>query len=267
MERASASGLGRIDAMNDAMKTLRSTGVRRPGRRRAWGLLLLPAVVLGSALGVSLLTPGRVCAAAPAERVVAGASLAPAVFEFPSLNRAYRMDDSAVAPVRQGPVTIFLSSPRNSFVLKAHSVTLLPLGDGTYRASVGVDFLGSGDLVADLVTQAGTSSRLEDLVVMPRQQVRLDGRVRFARVAEGWDVTALSLPRQVEIGIQSRLVGNLVTLCGQMAVFLGLDCDGLDRSLSRVEVPLPEPGSVFFLPAGELTPAEAAAFDAFLGLR
>lgn len=220
---------------------------------------LLPLLAAGLALaaGTALLAPAS--AAAP--------EAAPARFTFDSLNRTYHLEDSDVAPVRQGPVTIHMSSPRNALILKDHSVTLTPHADGTYGASVGVDLLGSGDLVADLVTDAGTSSRLEDLVVVPRQQVRLDGRVRFARVPGGWDVTALSLPRGVEIDIRSRLAGSLVTLCGQMAVFLGLDCDGLDRSLSRVEVPLPGPGSVFFLPEEDLSPAEAAALDAYLGFR
>lgn len=186
------------------------------------------------------------------------------VFQFDRLNRSYQMDDSEVAPVRQGPVTIHLSSPRNTLVVKGHSVSLLPLGDGLHQASVGLDFMGSGDLTADLVTAAGTSSRLEDLVVMPRQTVRVDARVSFARVAGGWDVTAHSLPPKVKVDIQSRLAGSLVTVCGQMAVFLGLDCDGLDRSLSRVDVPLPAAGSVFHLPEEELTAEEVARLEAYL---
>jgi len=209
--------------------------------------------------------------AAPVQPVAEAAeatTAAPAgatVFEFDRLNRTYQMDDSQVAPVRQGPITIALSSPRNSLILKGHSVALKPLGDGRYQASVGLDLLGSGDLTADLTTDAGTSSRLEDLVVVPRQTVEVDGTVTFRRVPGGWDVTALSLPPAVALDIQSRLAGNLVTLCGQMAVFLGLDCDGLDRSLSHVEVPLPPAGSVFFLPEAELTADEVARLEAYLG--
>lgn len=242
---------------------LRSIDKRvRPGARARRGALLGPAagmilVLLLAALILALPELAAVAAAAePPE---------PGFFQFQSLNRAYEMDDSEMAPVRQGPVTIHLTSPRNSLVIRGHSVTLRPLGDGSYRARVEVDFLASGDLTADFVTDAGTSSRLEDTVIAPRQSLALDGRVRFARVAGGWDVTALSLPAKVEIDIQSRLAGSLVTLCDQMAVFLGLDCSGMERSLSRVEVPLPEPGSVFFLPEAELTAAEVAAFEAYLG--
>jgi hypothetical protein len=236
--------------MNDRDRT---TNTPRTTARR--GLLAALAAGLLLAAGAALLGPAS--AASP--------EVAPARFSFDSLNRAYHLEDSDVAPVRQGPVTIHMTSPRNALILKDHSVTLTPHGDGSYLASVGIDLMGSGDLVADLVTDAGTSSRLEDVVIVPRQQVRLDGRVRFARVPDGWDVTALSLPREVKLDIQSRLAGNLVTLCGQMAVFLGLDCDGLDRSLSRVGVPLPEAGSVFFLPEEDLSPAEVAALDAYLG--
>ena len=237
--------------MNDRDRT---TNTPRTTARR--GLLAALAAGLLLAAGAALLGPAS--AASP--------EVAPARFSFDSLNRAYHLEDSDVAPVRQGPVTIHMTSPRNALILKDHSVTLTPHGDGSYLASVGIDLMGSGDLVADLVTDAGTSSRLEDVVIVPRQELRLDGRVRFARVPGGWDVTALSLPGEVELDIQSRLAGNLVSLCGQMAVFLGLDCDGLDRSLSRVEVPLPEPGSVFFLPEEDLSPAEAAALDAYLGI-
>ncbi len=194
-----------------------------------------------------------------------GAASAPRSFEFPSLNRTYEMDGSEMAPVQQGPITIHLSSPSNALVVRDHSVVLQPLGDGSFHASVGLDLLGKGDLVADFVTASGSSSRMEDLVVVPPQKLSVDGRVRFARVADGWDVTALALPEQVEIDIQSRLANSVVTLCSQMAVFLGLDCDGLDRSLSRVAVPLPPPGSVFHLASSDLTSDEAARLDAYLG--
>lgn len=219
------------------------------------------AALLSVPLALATLAPAPELDAQPAASAPSGERR---VFAFDRLNRSYEMDGSQIAPVRQGPVTIHLQSPRNSLVLRDHSVALTPLGDGTYDASIVLDFLGSGDLTADLVTDAGTSSRLDDLVIVPRQAIRLDGRVRFARVPGGWDVTALSLPKQVEIAIQSRLVGNLVTMCGSMGVFLGLDCDALDASLSRIDVPMPEAGSVFFLPEEELTEPEVRALEAFL---
>ncbi len=223
---------------------------------------IVPVVALAGL--VAVVAAGA--APAPPARPAAMAAVPGArTFEFPSLNRTYQMDDSEMAPVQQGPITIRLSSPSNALVIRKHSVALQPLGDGSYRASVGLDFLGKGDLVADFETANGSSSEMKDLVVVPPQKLHIDGRVRFARVADGWDVTALALPEQVEIDIRSRLANSLVTLCSQMAVFLGLDCSGLDQSLSRVAVPLPPPGSVFHLPAADLTSAEAARLDAYLG--
>jgi len=215
----------------------------------------------GAALLAGVIPALGATAPAPETRGAPGAR----TFEFESLNRTYQMDDSQMAPVQQGPITIRLSSPSNALVVRNHSVVLRPLGDGSYRASVGLDFLGKGDLVADFETQSGQSSRLEDLVVVPPQTLHLDGRIRFARVADGWDVTALALPEQVEIDIRSQLANSLITLCSQMAVFLGLDCDGLDRSLTRVAVSLPPPGSIFHLPASDLTRDEAARLDTYLG--
>lgn len=206
-------------------------------------------------LAVSLLVPVAGSAA------VAG----PREFQFDSLNGTYAMDGSEIEPVRQGPITIHLSSPANTLVIRSHSLELDPLGDGTYRSSVAVDFLGKGDLVARFETDAGTSSRLEDELVVPRQTLRLDGRIKFRRVPAGWEVTALELPPTAEVAINSRLANSLVTLCGQLAAFLGFDCDGLDASLSLVRVDLPEPGSVFLLEEADLTPEEAQLLDAYLG--
>ncbi|MFP3940313.1 MAG: hypothetical protein ACLF0P_08400, partial [Thermoanaerobaculia bacterium] len=213
------------------------------GRRLFTALAGLVAVCLGPAgppadagersAPASRDAPARPAAVPSAPSPAAGG----AVLEFDSLNGPYHFDDADIEPVRQGPVTIHLAAPRSSLVLQEHSVTLQPLGDGTHRAGVSLRLLGRGDLVADLVTSAGSSSRLKDLVVLPRQTVDVEGRVRFQRVPGGWDVTALALPEAVEVDIQSRLAGSLVTLCSQLAVFLGMDCDGLDRSLSRVEVP------------------------------
>ena len=244
---------------------------------RGWqGLAAVACALLTAvcpALGGQPADTGKPSAPAPRKAPARPASVSSApspaaggaVLEFGSLNGTYRFDDAEIEPVRQGPVTIHLSAPRSSLVLQEHRVTLDPLGDGTHRAAVSLRLLGRGDLVADLVTPAGGSSRLEDLVVLPRQTVDVEGRVRFQRVPGGWDVTALALPEAVEVDIQSRLAGSLVTLCSQLAVFLGMDCDGLDRSLSRVEVPLPPPGTVFHLPAGDLTAEEVARLEGYLG--
>lgn len=204
-------------------------------------------------------------AAALVPAVAAAAVAEPRLFQFDSLNGTYSMDGSDIEPVRQGPITIHLSSPANTLVIRGHSLELDPVGDGSYRSSVAVDFLGKGDLVARFETDAGTSSQLEDELVVPRQMLRLDGRVNFRRVPAGWEVTALELPAEAQVRINSRLANGLLSLCGQLSAFLGFSCDGLDASLSLVRVNLPEPGSVFLLEEADLTPEEVRLLDSYLG--
>jgi|GEM_PF-1665126 len=203
----------------------------------------------------------------------AGAAAAPAPttaaavrdFEFPSLNRTYRMDGATMAPVQQGPLTIYLTSPRNALIVRGHTLELQPLGDGTYRGRMTVDLLGSGDLVARIDTGNGGGDPMKDTVVLPRQTVEVSGRVRFHRVPEGWEVTALALPEETEVTIQSRVINSLVTMCEQLAAFLGLDCGGVGHSLTHVAVPLPPPGTVFLLQASDLTADEVDLLDGYLG--
>jgi len=186
-------------------------------------------------------------------------------FRFASLNRSYSMDGADIAPVRQGPITVHLSSPRNVLVVKKNRLELEPLGDGSYRSRVSIDLLGSGDLIAQFDTGNGAGSPMEDRVVLPPQTIDLEGRVRFHRTPSGWEVTALSLPDETEVTIQSRVVNTLVGACDQLAVFLGLECGGLRTSLTHLAVPLPEPGTVFLLQEADLTPEEVGLLDGYLG--
>lgn len=190
----------------------------------------------------------------------------PGTFQFPKLNRQYSMGDPDLAPIQQGPITIRLSSPKNLVILQGHQLKLTPRGDGTFDAEISADFLGKGEVQADFETSAGTSSRLADEILLPRQTVRVSSRVRFARVAGGYDVTALTLPKSVGIDVRSRLMTNLVGLCNGVALLMPVDCNALDRGLTRVEVPLPEAGSVFYLSEADLTPEERQSLESFLGL-
>jgi hypothetical protein len=47
-------------------------------------------------------------------------------------------------------------------------------------------------------------------------------------------------------------------------VLVNLGCDVLQEALSVIEVPIPEAGTIFFLPRVELTDQEAGDFDAYL---
>jgi len=252
----------------------RIQSMRRSGNRdRFRGATGVAATALGS-LAVLLVAavlawPAAAGDGGPAARPTRAARGEPTAgarsFQFESLNRSYSMAGADIAPIQQGPITVYLSSPRNVLIVRKNRLVLEPVGDGTYRSWVSIDLLGSGDLIARFDTGTGAGSPMEDRVVLPPQTIDLAGRVRFQRVPSGWEVTALSLPDETEVTIQSRVFTTLVNACEQLSAFLGLDCGGLQGSLTRVAVPLPEPGSVFLLEESDLTPADVRILDGFLG--
>jgi hypothetical protein len=95
--------------------------------------------------------------------------------------------------------------------------------------------------------------------------LRLDGRIRLSRSAEGYQISLVEAPETVEVQIQSQLAGRLVPVCRQMAlVLVRFDCAALEDALSRVNVPIPKPGTEFLLPIEEVSPEEAKALDRYL---
>ena len=186
-------------------------------------------------------------------------------FSFPRLNRAYGDLVPEFAPVTSGPLTLRLSSPRQSLTVREHRLTLAPLADGTHTARLELEILGKGWLVGD-ISAGALATRVQDELLVPPQKLDLAGRVRVERGAGGYTVTALESPARVEVAIRSRVATDLVSWCDRMAIVtLALfDCGGLDRSLSRVVVPLPPAGESYLLPDEELSPEERAALDRYL---
>ncbi|HEX3529778.1 MAG TPA: hypothetical protein VH988_22185, partial [Thermoanaerobaculia bacterium] len=80
---------------------------------------------------------------------------------FERLNRTYSQVALEILPVEEGPVTVRLSSPRNSLVVRSHSLRLEPGAGNSFTADLQVEFLGKGWLVAD-VEVGGLSTRLQD---------------------------------------------------------------------------------------------------------
>lgn len=183
--------------------------------------------------------------------------------ELRFLNGVYTDLDSDIDPVRQGPLTIRISSPRHQVTVHGNRVWLVPRPDGTLEATVEVDFEGGGDLVAE-IEGGGATTPFQDTVTAPRQTVRVTGRTRMEGLAEGYLMTVEEAPPTVTLRIRSELATNLVRVCEALAGFLGLDCSGLEAALSVVTVPLPQPGEQFLVPAALLTPEERAYFDHFL---
>ncbi len=214
--------------------------------------------------------PAAVVALLPALALVLGSMTAfaesPTVLRLGSLERTWRDTVGEVAPFRQGELTVALSSPSQYVTLREVELTLEPdLRDGGHRVSGRVQFLGRGQLVADLA-MAGAATRLEDEVTVPLQTLSVVGRALFRVEPEGFVVTPLELPEAVEVEVRSGLAERLVGLCqGMTLLALGaIDCDRLETDLARVRVPLPPVGEPFLIPAEDLAPEEIAALSAYL---
>lgn len=205
-------------------------------------------ILLG--LGLSLIVP------------LAWAGERSAQFVFPRLNGTFRDMAPEIAPVSAGGLTIVLSSPANSLTIRAHELELEPLAGGAHRFRGMVDFLGKADLVA--VFEATVPGRLEDQVLLPIQQVELEGELEILRVAEGYDITIRRLPKHVDVAMQSRLGNQLLSVCDLLSIFTGGDCGGLAQAFSRVRLPLPPAGETYRVGDDELTAEEREALDRYL---
>jgi hypothetical protein len=194
------------------------------------------------------------------------AAAEPQSFSFGKLNRSYENLVGDLQPITQGPLTVELSSPAHTLVLRANRLLLTPLGEGeaaAQQAHLELELMGKGELVAD-VEGAGLRTRLQDELYVPPQTLALDARIRLRRGEGGYLVTPLELPRQVEVKIQSKLSNDLLALCDGVALFTGLDCAALERALSVAVIPLPAAGESYLLPDADLSAADRAALDAYL---
>jgi hypothetical protein len=193
------------------------------------------------------------------------AAAEPVAFSFGKLNHSYENLVGELQPITQGPLTVELSSPSHVLVLKSNRLVLTPIGGAgaKQQAHLELEILGKGQLVAD-VEGAGLSTRLQDELYVPPQTLALDAKIDLRRVEGGYQVTTLEMPARVDIKMQSKLSNQLLSLCGGVALFTGLDCDALERALSVATVPLPAGGGPYLLPDSDLTDADRSALDAFL---
>ena len=189
----------------------------------------------------------------------------PTAFRFEKLDRTYSAFVEELAPIETGSLTIVLRSPDHSMTIEQHSAQLSPLGSSEYETVVRFSFHGRGVLDAD-VTIGLVESQLQDEIVLPSQSLRLGGRLRIESSDEGYTITLLeSYQETAQVRIESRLAGRIIPLCKQLAlVLVNLGCDVLQEALSVIGVPIPAPGTTFFLPREELTDQEAGDLDAYL---
>ena len=194
--------------------------------------------------------------------VAAGTSERATVLEFPRLNDTFRDMAPEIAPVSTAGLTIRLSSPSNSLTIRSHKLELEPLGDSRHRFHGWVDFLGKADLVAEFAS--GLPGGVEDQVLLPIQEVEIEGEIDFVKMPGGYDVTVRQLPAHVEIAMQSRLANQLVSLCDVLTILTRGDCSGLDAAFSQVRLPMPASGEKYFIADDQLTPEERQVFDRYL---
>lgn len=170
-----------------------------------------------------------------------------------------------LAPIEIGPVTVVLTSPTHSLEVFEHELSLGPAAEGASAASLKARYQGQAHLVAELEV-GGMTSELDDQIELPLQETEIAGVVEIARSEGGYRVKALEAPSHVEIEVESDLAGRLGLLCRGFAVLAmgNVDCEAVDQAMSRLRVPLPEPGEEFFIAAGDLTERERTQIDQYL---
>ena len=211
-----------------------------------------------AALGtLAVLTAGSPAAAPAADAV-------PSQLRFEKLNRTYTDFVPPLDSVYEGGVSVQLASPKQSLILRDHRVHLTPQADGSFAGDVELDIQGKGTVIAD-VAFGPLAERFNDEVIVPPQTLKLEGRVRMRRVAGGYAIDPVQMPRKISVAIQSRTVNSILALCDQAAIVsLGtIQCDGLDRALTHPAMSFPE-GASFTLQDGDLTDADRAALNALL---
>jgi len=211
----------------------------------------------------------RAAAAATALSLLAGAAAAaPAELRLTKYNRVYEDLAGELAPLDFPPARLQLASPTQTVVVKENLVRLEPLGGGRFDGRLEIELLGKGRLVVD-VDLGGGVRRLEDEVLLPRQRLEIAGIVGIERVPGGFRVRPERLPPAVRVEIRSRLINEVIDLCGGASLLMlgALDCRPLAEALERPEVPLSGVGEELLLPDAELTEAERVALDALLASR
>ncbi len=171
-----------------------------------------------------------------------------------------------IAPIEQGAILIQLHSTNPVLEVANHQLLLWPIGGSSHRGRLTARFQGEAELQADLEV-AGLPAQMNDFVELPEQETSIEGQFEITREDSGYRVVAEELPRFIEVRIKSRLAGQMVTLCRGLALFApggGAECEGLERMLSVVRLPMPDAGETYFIEEGKLTAFEREQLDGYL---
>ena len=148
--------------------------------------------------------------------------------------------------------------------VESHAVELTADPRGGHKIELELRFGGHG-LIEAQVTLGKIESHISDELGVPIQSLLLVGRIEIDRSEGGYTITTIEVPEHARVRIESKLARQLFSLCRQMAlVLVSMDCVELERSLTWLEVPLPTPGSSYFLPDRELTEPERLRLDDYL---
>ena len=188
------------------------------------------------------------------------------VLESDRVDGIHRDLPAEISPIQQGAITIRLHSTNPVLEVANHQLLLWPLEGGTHGARLTAKFQGEAELQADLEI-AGLPAQMSDFVELLEQETSIEGRFEIAREESGYRVVAEELPRFIAVRVKSRLAGQMVTLCRGLALLApgsGAECEGLDRLLSVVRLPMPEAGETYFIEASKLTTFEREQLDGYL---
>ncbi len=186
-------------------------------------------------------------------------------FVFDRLNQAYKDMAPKISEIKKGPLTIHLASPKQVIVLHEHVLTVSPLSDRIHSLRLQVDFDGEGDLVAN-IDLMGISGNLSDRFWIPRQKKEVMAEARIIKTDKGYEIKPIKLPKAVKVRIRTGLSNNLVDWCNGMSLLSPsfLDCQGIERSLTELTVPLHQ-DRTYFLEASSLTLEEEKSLGQYLG--
>jgi len=195
--------------------------------------------------------------------LLAAALPAESGIELTHLNGSYADLGVGLAPIREGPLAIRLSSPNLELTLHRNRLVLNSSEGGDPDARVEAEFEGSGDLVAQV--EGGTiATRFRDPVVVPRQAVELRGKARVTRDPDGYTLHVVEAPPSVPVRIRSGAVRRCVTVCKGLGLLAVVDCGRLERSLSTLQVPIRSDQAALFLPSARLGASDRAYLDRFV---
>ncbi len=184
---------------------------------------------------------------------------------FDRFNQSYQDFAPKLDPIKQGPLSIQLSSPKQVLSLKSHTLALRRIGDDLHAFQVLATFEGSGNLFAD-IDLMGLTSQLSDTFFIPLQKRAISGKIKVEKSTEGYHVTVISLPKHTQVHVRTGLASKLVTWCERFSVLPSslLDCGNLKRSLTHLKIPLPQNKS-YFVAYADLSPEEQKHLAQYFG--